>query len=91
MMNLGVSSMLQNLGMGFETLIIIVLVLGGLIFFARDFTTGVVALMIMSGATFVWFYSVGFIWALPLALFIITLILLSFTLMKGQTQQGVFI
>ena len=90
-MNLGMSSLLSNLGIGFETLVIIVLVLGGLIFFARDFTTGVVALMIMSGAVFVWFYSAGFIWALPLALFIITLILLSFTLMRGQSQQGVFI
>jgi len=90
-MNLGMANLLEHLGIGFETLIIIVLVLGGLIFFARDFVTGVVALMIMSGATFVWFYSVDLIWALPLALFIISLILLSFTLMKGSQQQGVFI
>ena len=90
-MNLGMVKLLENLGMSFETLIIIVLVMGGLIFFARDFVTGVVALMIMSGGVFIWFYQFGYNWALPLMLFIITIILLSFTLMKGQQQQGVFV
>jgi len=90
-MNIGMLKILENLGMSFESLILIVLVLGGLIFFARDFTTGVVALMIMSGGVFVWFYEFGHNWALPLALFIITIILLSFTLMKSSQQQGVFV
>lgn len=90
-MNLGMINLLENLAISFESLIIIVLVLGGLIFFARDFTTGIVALMIMSGAVFVWFYAVGFNWSMPLALFIITLIMLSFTLMSSKSQQGVFV
>lgn len=70
----------NNLGASFENIITLVYVLGSLLFFVRDFKVGLSVLMLFSLGVFIWFYQLGLSWILPLTIFFIGLIFLSFTL-----------
>lgn len=49
----------NNLGFQIETLILIVLLLGDLIFYAKDFKVGLMLTMFTMGTAFVGFYAAG--------------------------------
>lgn len=47
----------ESLNMSFETLVILIVAVGGLIFYGKDFKLGVVLHFFLFSALFVWFYT----------------------------------
>lgn len=92
-MNIGFINMVTNLGMSFESIIILILLFAGLVFYASDFKLGLIMHMIAFACVFIWFYQIDLNWAVPLTLFFMCLIALSFTLyaVSRTTQRGAFI
>lgn len=69
-----------NTGILFEHWILIIILVGSLIFAAKDFKLSLVVLFFLSGSVFVWFYQQGYLWTPVLIVFFMNLIILSFTL-----------
>lgn len=92
-MNLGVENLFHNIGFSFETVFLICFLLTSIVFFARDFKIGLVFILLGSGATFLWFYSWGLNWAPILIVFLMDLVVMSFTLyfVNKAVQAGGFI
>lgn len=93
-MNIGFTNMVTALGIGsFELLVVLVLFLGGLIFYAKDFKVGVVMSFLKDAAVFIWFYEAGLNFTLPLIMFFLDLVILAFTLYAVQksAEKGVLI
>ena len=81
--------MTEQLGMNFENVILIVLVIGSLVFFAKDFRLGALILFILSGAVSMWFYNAGMDYVNPLIVMFLDLIVLCFTLFaQNNNPQG---
>lgn len=71
----------NNVGMGFEYIALLLVVIGCLIFMARSFKLGLIMLFIFSSGLFMWFYQDGSLkWQYPLIIFFMSLIILSLTL-----------
>lgn len=79
----------DNVGISLENIVLLVVVLGGFVFYAKDFRLGVVIHFIMMGATFMWFYAAGFNFGTALLLFFMFLILMAFTLFGYRTERPV--
>lgn len=79
-MNVGIVNIFNNLGVSLEISILILLLISGIVFFARDFKIGLFFYFIMSGSLFMWFYNLGLNWSPFLITFFMCLIVLSFTL-----------
>lgn len=92
-MNLGIQTLVNNLAVPFEVTIMFIIVTGSIIFFAKDFKLGTVMLMVISGLVFLWFYNMGYNYALPLVLFFISLVMLALTLyaVYRTTEEGTII
>ncbi len=89
-MNLGLETMFTNIGVGFETVILIVFLFGSLIFFARSFLIGIMLLFFGSAAIFMWFFTQGFNFVPILIIFFISLVMLTLSLygMSRQSLEG---
>ena len=70
----------NGIGMSFEYLVVFVLTLGSLLFIAKDFKLGMIALFVSMAGVFIWFYEVGLNWSIPLTLLLITLVVMAFTI-----------
>lgn len=92
-MNAGLSLLVGNLGFDIGTLILFVLMLGSLVFYAVDFKVGLIIDFLITGCCFMWFYTNGWVWWLPLVLMIIDFIVLAFSLYFTQlsTSRGSFV
>ena len=55
-----------NLGFSFEGIIFYTLVIGGLIFYARDFKIGAIMHFLISLLCFMWFFYLGWDYSAPL-------------------------
>lgn len=86
-MNIGIIRAVNNLGMSFESVILIIVVLGSIIFFAKDFRIGAIILFIMSGGVWAWFYEAGMNYAPMMVVFFISLILMSLTIYGASKLQ----
>lgn len=83
----------QNVGVSFENIILGVLLLGGLVFYAQDAKLGIILHFVAFSSAFILFYSLGLDYAIALTMVFIFLILLAFTLIpvNKTTQQGAVI
>lgn len=70
----------NGLSMDFSTQILIVVNLGLLVFYAKDFKLGLSLSFLFNGLLFMWFFNQEWNWVLPLILFFMSLIFLSLTL-----------
>ena len=69
-----------NLGVSFETVVVVVLLIGNLIFFAKNFLIGLIMMFVINAGVFAWFYSAGLNYSYPLIIFFLSLVLLSLSL-----------
>ena len=87
-----ITDIATNLGMSFETVILITVLIGGCMFYAKDFKLGLALQLIATGLLFMWFFEQGMNYAPSLIMFLITLVILCFTLYavsKQSTKGGV--
>lgn len=90
-MNLGIENLATNLYMNIEFIILIVVVCGNLIFYAKDFKLGLLISFITFGLCFMWFYNNGWNYTAPLVLMFIAvagLALSLFAVAKDRTAGG---
>lgn len=89
-MNIGLTLISNNLNMDYGILILLVLVLGCLIFFAKDFKLGSVLLFLISGSCFMLSYGQGWNYAPSIIVFFMSLIMMAFSLygVGRVTEQG---
>jgi hypothetical protein len=78
-MNLGIDLVAENLLMSFETILIIILIIGSLIFYAKDVKLGFIMGFMMFGGLFMWFYSADLNFILPLYLCLGHFVMMCFT------------
>jgi len=87
-MMLGLSMLGANLGVSLENIIFIVLLVGSIIFYAKDFRLGsVMQLFVMSGL-FMMDYALGWDWSKPLIVMLLSLVVLAFTLMFSMQESS---
>lgn len=87
-MNVGITTIANNLGMGLENIILLVVILGGIIFYAKDFKLGVVMHLLMTGLLFMWFYELEMNYVPSLVACLMFLVILSLSLYAvGKTAQ----
>lgn len=90
-MNAGLITLATNLGISFEAIITLVMVFGGLIFYAVDFKIGTIIMFFISGSVFMWFYAAGYNYIYPLAIMLIMVVILAITLLfvnKTESKGG---
>lgn len=89
-MMLGLEIVADNV-MSIDNILLIVMLAGSLIFFARDFRLGAVLLFVMSAALFMLDYAFrleGWDWTKPLIVCLISLVILAFTMMFGLQESA---
>lgn len=59
-MNIGISLILSNLGITFPDLILLLVILAGFIFYARDIRIGLMLHFLCSALLFIWFFEYGY-------------------------------
>lgn len=80
-----------NLLFTFENIVLLLITIGGLIFYAKDFKLGVLMHFLSYGLTFIWFYYMGMNWGISLICCFICLVMLSFSLYAvSQTSRTGF-
>lgn len=89
----GFSLISANVGMSLENIVLILLMLGSMIFMAKDFKIGVVILFVTSGMSFVLFYLLSMNYVPFLVVFFMTLVILAITLLmvNRTVSRGAFI
>ena len=63
--------------MNFENVVLLLVLLGGLVFYARDFRIGALMHFLGLGLIFMWFYNAGYNYTPALVFFLIFLVILS--------------
>lgn len=75
--------------MSFENIVLLLVVLGGLIFYAKGFQMGVTLHFFIASAVFIWFYTAGLWWTailiFALTMFVIMAISLYFSINISDT------
>lgn len=82
-----------NLGFPFEILVLLIITIAGLIFYAKDFKIGLLLHFFAFSATFIWFYQWSLtdstiLWQYPLILSILCIIGLSISLYAVKSQSA---
>jgi hypothetical protein len=72
--------MANNVGMGIENVILLLVILGSVIFFAKDFKLGAVMLFLSNACLFIAFYAGGLDYSKVLATMMISFVILSLSL-----------
>lgn len=87
---LGIDLISKNL-MSIENIILLVVLLGSIIFYAKDFKLGLLLDFVFSALCFVWFYIAGLNYVYALVCTCIFLVLLSFSLyfVRQTANRGV--
>lgn len=80
-----VSTAINNIGVSFEWVMLILIIIGSFIFFAKDFKVGMMILLVTAGGLFIWFYQETqngnpLDWTLPLSVFFMALVILALSL-----------
>lgn len=79
----------ENLGMTFETILFIIYLIMGIIWFAVDYKIGVVMLLLVALGFFTWLYVVDMFYGRFLTMVIISIILLALNLYSlAQVKYG---
>lgn len=88
-MNVGIEHMVDNLGMSFTNIILLIITVGSLIFMAIKFEIGAMMLFISTAVLFVIFYSAGYDYVSTLVVFFISLVMMSISLLGQKSSVGV--
>lgn len=91
-MNIGIELLLDNVGMSFEWVIMLILILGSMIFAAKDFKISLITLIVSMAGLFVWFYEKGYNYSMPLVVFFMGIVVLALSLyaVSSSSQTGGF-
>jgi hypothetical protein len=83
----------SNLGMSIESIILLLVLLTGLIAYARGFQVGIITHFVMLAATFIWFYSAGLQYGIVLICMLMTLVILCLSIysMAKTAPSGGFV
>ena len=85
----GIEIITSNLYMSFVDIITLVVMLGSLIFFAKDIRLGFIYLFVMSTGLFIWFYGAGYEFVHVLVIMFISLVLLALSVyFEGNNENG---
>lgn len=89
-MNIGFTSLASNIGVDLEIVILIVVLLGGLIFFAKSFQLGIVLEFVLAGLMFMWSYGAGwnYIPALTFMMIFFVIMCLNFYAIAKTSRAG---
>ena len=87
-MNIGITLLTENLGISFEAILALALIVGSLMFYALKFEIGNIFLLLTSGAVFVWMYSSGYNYVYSIILVFISIIFMSFTILQSKPASG---
>lgn len=89
----GITLITRNLGFNYETIVLVIMLLGCSVFYAKDFKIGVIMTMVMSGGMFMYFYEWGFNYVPALTIFFISLVVLALSLYatKEEVTKGAVI
>lgn len=83
----------ENVGMTIPNVLLLIMVVGNLIFWAVDFKLGNVILFLMTGGLFIMYRSLGWNYALPLIVFFMSLVIMAIGLIpiSNKASEGGFI
>lgn len=84
----GLSMLITNVGMSFENIVLLIIIVGGMIFYAKDFKLGLVIQFLGSGVLFLWFQSAGYNYTPSLITFFITLVLMCFSIYAAAKNES---
>lgn len=87
-MNQGLLMAVNNVGVSFETIVLVIVLLGCLVFFAKDVRLGLVMIFMASGLLFMWFFTVEYDYVPSLVVFLMDLVVLSFTLYGSSKKSA---
>jgi len=92
-MNIGIKLLFDNIGLGFENGILIILMLAGIILYAKDFKIGLILQMLASGVLFIIFYQTGYNYTPSLIVFLMSFVILALTLIMvhKSTERGALV
>ena len=79
-LNIAIQLIEDSVGMNFENIMLLLVALGGLIFYAKDFKIGVILHMVGFGCCFMLFYSLGLPYQRALVSFFLMFVILCITL-----------
>jgi len=85
-------SVASNAGTNFEAMIIFIAIFIGIIFYAKGFQIGITINMVVLGGIFIWFYSAGLNYVMPLILFLTHIVIMSLSLYavgKVEARGGI--
>lgn len=80
----GITTIFSNIGLGFESTVLLVTFLAGLLFYVKDFKIGVVGHFLTFGVVFLWFLTSGYNYTIAFVMFMIFLIIMSLTLYTAR-------
>jgi len=80
LLNVGFEEIASNIGVSFELTVFLIVLLGNIIFYAKDFKIGTVLTFFTMGLLFMWFREAGLNFLYPLTVFLINVIIMAFTL-----------
>ncbi len=76
----GITLIIEGTGLSFETIAVLIILLGGMVFYAKNFKLGLIIQSVVTGLLFIWFYESSMDWAPALIIFLITFVILCFSL-----------
>lgn len=80
----GLDTLVTNVGVPFEWIIILVFVCGSLIIAAKNFQISIIVLLVTMAGVFVWFYEKGYNWTIPLIIMFMSFIILALSLYSNN-------
>lgn len=89
-MNLIFRMVEENIGVSYENTILFIIIVGCIIFAAKDFKLSLIMGFLFSGSLFMWFYSQSLNYAPALTVMFLCLVLMAFSLyaVKTSVTQG---
>jgi len=93
MVNVGIDLISANIAMTLENWVLLLVVLGGVIFYASDTKLGILLHMLTTGTLFIVFYNTNLNFVPSLTVFFVFLVLLALTLLPvaKANERGAFV
>jgi len=83
-----ITKVFNNIGMSMPDTLLLMVIIGGLVFYAKDFKLGLALQFFMTALLFVWFYTAGYAYVNTLIVMLMTAVILSldlFFISKGSS------
>ena len=86
-MNPAFNLITDNLELSIETIVLMLVLIGGVIFYAKDYRIGLIIQFLGTGGLFMWLYSAGLNYAPSLIAFFVVLVIMVLAL-YGQGKEN---